>query len=689
MDAPERIAELRQLIDEHNVLYYVHDSPEISDARYDDLMRELESLEGEHPSLVTQDSPTQRVGSAPQSELSSVDHRLPMLSLANAKDEEELHAFDERVRKALGSDAPLEYVAEPKLDGLAVELVYEQGRLVLGSTRGDGVTGEDITANLRTLRAIPLALTGQDVPSLLEVRGEVFMHKEDFAAMNRARLEAGETPFANPRNSAAGSLRQLDTAITASRPLRIYCYGLGSVNGLKKDDLKSQSALLEKLPEWGLPVNTHYRRCSGMDEVVAMYRETERARDAFPYDIDGLVVKINSFALQQQLGERSRSPRWAIAGKFKAQQVTTVIEDIEASVGRTGAVTPVAHLRPVEVGGVTVSRATLHNQDEIDRKDIRIGDTVWVQRAGDVIPEVVQVVASKRPASAKPYRLPDKCPACGHKVYRPEDEAVARCVNAACPAQVQGRVEHFVSKGAMDIDGLGRRIVEELLATGRLKTAADIYSLTYDDLATLEIERTVRSKEEGEVKKQVALGDKVATKLLAAIDASRQTTFARLVYGLGIRNVGEQTAKVLSRALGANMGRLLSATREQLEAIDEVGPIVADAIVCFGADEANIKLIAELLAAGVAWDPEGVNKVAGPLAGETFVFTGTLVTMTRGEAQERVERLGGRVASSVSKKTAYLVAGPGAGSKQAKAESLGVKVISEEEFRERVGAADR
>ncbi|MCH7574183.1 MAG: NAD-dependent DNA ligase LigA [Candidatus Marinimicrobia bacterium] len=684
MDAPERIIELRQLIDEHNVLYYVHDSPEISDARYDDLMRELESLEGEHPSLVTQDSPTQRVGSAPQSELSSVDHRLPMLSLANAKDEDELRAFDERVRKALGSDAPLEYVAEPKLDGLAVELVYEQGRLVLGSTRGDGVTGEDITANLRTLRAIPLVLTGQDVPSLLEVRGEVFMHKDDFAAMNRARLEAGETPFANPRNSAAGSLRQLDTTITASRPLRIFCYGLGSVDGPGKNKLHSQIGLLEALPQWGLPVNANYRRCLGMDEVVAMYRETERARDTFPYDIDGLVVKINSFALQQQLGERSRSPRWAIAGKFKAEQVTTVIEDIEASVGRTGAVTPVAHLRPVEVGGVIVSRATLHNQDEIDRKDIRVGDTVWVQRAGDVIPEVVRVVTSKRPPSAKPYRLPDKCPACGHKVYRPEDEAVARCVNAACPAQVQGRVEHFVSKGAMDIDGLGRRIVEELLATGRLKTAADIYSLTYDDLATLEIERTVRSKEEGEVKKQVPLGDKVATKLLAAIDASRQTTFARLVYGLGIRNVGEHTAKVLSRALDGNMGRLLSATREQLQAIDEVGPIVADAIVRFGADEANIKLIAELLAAGVVWKREAADAGAQALAGLTFVFTGSLETMTRAEAQSMVERLGARAASSVSKKTAYLVAGPGAGSKRAKAESLGVKVISEAEFRDLV-----
>ncbi|MCH7859624.1 MAG: NAD-dependent DNA ligase LigA, partial [Candidatus Marinimicrobia bacterium] len=545
-------------------------------------------------------------------------------------------------------------------------------------------TGEDITANLRSIRAIPLTLRkGPPIPRLLEVRGEVCMHRDGFEALNRQRAAAGEPLFANPRNAAAGSLRQLDTRITAARPLRIYCYGPGATDGVT---FTSQWEFLETLPQWGLPVNREYRLCQGIDAVMAMFRDLEARRDALPYDIDGVVVKVNEFALQRKLGERSRSPRWAIAGKFKAQQATTVVEAIEARVGRTGAVTPVAHLRAVKVGGVTVSRATLHNQDEIDRKDVRVGDTVLVQRAGDVIPEVVQVILEKRPAKTRPYRLPKTCPVCGHEVYRPADEAVARCVNLACPAQVQGRFQHFISKGAMDIDGLGKRLVEQLIASGKVETVADIYRVTFEDLVGLEIERTVHLKDKGPTKKLVALGDKVATKLMAAIEASKNTTFARLIYALGIRNAGEHTARVLERALGGDMARLLAMTQAELEAIHEVGPIVAEGIVRFMGDKTNVTIIHDLLDLGVKLAPVEVSEgVLGPLAGQTFVFTGALEGMTRPEAEALVEGLGARAAKSVSKKTTYLVAGPGAGSKRAKAEKLGVKVLSEGEFLELVG----
>ncbi len=681
-----RIAELRRQIDEHNVRYYVYDSPIISDAKYDALMRELEALEAEHPELITPDSPTQRVGAEPQSELATVTRRMPMLSLANAMDEGELRAFDERVRRALETDAAIEYVTEPKLDGLAVELVYEEGRFVQGSTRGDGVTGEDITANLRTIRAIPLTLRPEAaIPRLLEVRGEVFMNRDEFEALNRGRAEAGEPLFANPRNSAAGSLRQLDTRVTASRPLRIYCYAPGEVSR-SQEFFTSQTEFLETLPEWGLPVNPAYRLCRGIKEVLEAYRELKSRRDSLLYDIDGLVVKVNDFTLQADLGQRSRSPRWAIAGKFEARQASTVVEDIEASVGRTGAVTPVAHLRPVTISGVTVSRATLHNQDEIDRKDIRVGDTVLVQRAGDVIPEVVQVIKEKRPAGTRHYVLPTTCPVCGHEVYRPPDEAVARCVNLSCPAQVQGRFEHFVSKGAMDIDGLGEKIIERLIATGKIHSVVDLYHLTFDDLAGMEIERTVHLKDQGVKKKMVALGDKVASKLIAAIEASKDTTFARLIYALGIRNVGEHLARVLERAFNGNVERFLNATREELEVIHEVGPIVADGIVRFIQDESNVTVIRALLEAGVRLAPSaGAEETSELLAGQTFVFTGTLERLTRQEAEVLVERLGGRAASSVSKMTSYVVAGPGAGSKMGKVRQLGVAVLTEEEFLQIVG----
>ncbi|MFB0515352.1 MAG: NAD-dependent DNA ligase LigA [Candidatus Neomarinimicrobiota bacterium] len=673
-----RIEDLRRQIEEHNVRYYVYDSPTISDAEYDALMRELEALEAVHPELITPDSPTQRVGAEPQSELATVGHRVPMLSLENAMDAAELQAFNDRVRRELRLTGPIDYVCEPKLDGVAVELVYEAGRLIQGSTRGDGVTGEDITANLRTIRAIPLTLhPGTAIPRLLEVRGEVFMTQEGFEALNRQRAAAGEPLFANPRNSAAGSLRQLDPRITAARPLRIYSYGLGSLEGIT---FSTQQQFLEALPGWGLPVNPEYRLCAGIEEVLEFYRELETRRQDLSYDIDGLVVKVNDFSLQTELGERSRSPRWAIAGKFAAQQATTMVEDIEASVGRTGAVTPVAHLHPVNVGGVTVSRATLHNQDDIERKGVRIGDTVLVQRAGDVIPEVVKVITEKRPPGSRPYRLPANCPVCGHLLYRPPDEVVTRCVNLACPAQVHGRFLHFVSKPAMDVDGLGEKIVEKLIVTGKVKSVVDIYRLTYDDLVNLEIERTVHTKT-GAEDRMVALGDKVATKLLAAIEASKNTTFARLIYALGIRNVGEHLATVLERAFNGDMDRFLHTTPGELEAIYEVGPIVAEGIVRFIQDESNVAIIRALLDAGMRLgQPAAAPEAAQVFVGQTFVFTGALERMTRPEAEALVERLGGRAASSVSTKTSYVVAGPGAGSKLEKARSLGVTVLTEEEF---------
>ncbi len=677
-----RVAQLRAQIDQANVRYYVHDDPTITDTEYDQLLRELEALEVRHPELVTPDSPTQRVGAEPQSELATVAHRVPMLSLANAMDDGELRAFDGRVRKELDIEGPVEYLCEPKLDGLAVELVYQQGRLVQGSTRGDGTTGEDITANLRTIRAIPLALTGEIAPpALLELRGEVFMTRKGFAHLNRQRAEAGQPLFANPRNSAAGSVRQLDPKVTAGRPLRIYCYGYGLVEG---PAFTTQQQFLKTLPQWGLPVNPEYRLCRGIDEAIQFYQSLETRRDRLPYDIDGLVVKVNDTGHQTRLGQRSRSPRWAIAGKFQAQQATTVVEDIQAGVGRTGALTPVAHLRPVNVGGVTVSRATLHNQDEIERKDVRVGDTVLVQRAGEVIPEVVKVITEKRPPHAKPYILPGTCPICGHEVYRPPDEVVARCLNLACPAQVRGRFEHFISKGAMNIDGLGEKIVERLIASGKIKTVADLYRLTFDDLAALEIERTVGriEAEAGQSKKMVPLGDKVATKLLAAIDASRQTTFARFIYALGIRNVGEHLSRVLERAYRGDLERLLAADAEELEAIHEVGAIVAEGLVRFTGDQSNRAVIRDLLALGVQFKAPQAPVVGADLTGKTFVFTGTLEKMSRREARELVESRGGRAVTSISPKTDYVVAGPGAGSKRAKAKELGVQVISEGEFLE-------
>ena len=656
VDVRKKVETLRKQLDHHNYRYYVLDDPEVADREYDTLLRELQKLEQNHPELVTHDSPTQRIGARPLEAFGSVDHRLPMLSLENAMSDEELIAFDERVKKGLDVDKSIEYVAELKMDGLAVELVYENGTFVRGSTRGDGFTGEGITQNLRTVRAIPLKLRDQKWPSSFEVRGEVFMDKQGFVLLNEQRLKEGESPFANPRNAAAGSLRQLDSSVTAGRPLKFFAYELAGATQ------PSQWETLESLKSWGLPVNGHTKLCGSMDAAVNFFHRWENERESLPYEIDGVVVKVNDLAQREALGVRSRSPRWAIAGKFKAQQVTTVVEDIIASVGRTGAVTPVAKLEAVSVGGVTVTNATLHNQDEINRKDVRIGDTVLVQRAGDVIPEVVKVISEKRPKETKPYNLPDSCPQCNGEVIRPEGEVVARCQNAACPAQVKGRIDHFVSKRAMNMDGLGTKLIDQMVEEGLLRDFSDIFTLKKEDVAGLE-----------------RMAEKSAENLMDAIKASKIVSLWRFVYGLGIRNIGEHLAQVLANRFG-DLDAIMSAAPEELEEIDEVGPIVAASIHSFFSGESNRAIVERCLASGVTLENPPTFSGATPLEGKTFVFTGSLEKFSRSEAKEMVEHMGGRAGSSVNQKTDYLVAGPGTGSKKTKAEELGVPILTETEF---------
>ena len=665
MDILRQIQLLRSEINQHNIHYYVQDNPVVSDSEYDELMRKLEKLENENPTLIAPDSPTQRIGASPLSEFQSLDHRLPMLSLANAMNKDELKEFDAQVKKGLGLEADIEYAAEPKLDGLAVELVYENGMFTHGSTRGDGTTGENITQNLKTIRAIPLSLIENvPVPRILEVRGEVFITHTDFKKMNDKRLEEGEQAFANPRNCAAGSLRQLDSSITANRPLRIYCYAPGIIEGVT---FQSQKELLEMLPKWGLPVNPKIEFGKGVDFLMGYYEKAEKFRNKLEYDIDGVVFKVNSFSHQDELGVRSRSPRWAIAGKLKSQQVTTTILSIEASLGRTGAVTPVAKLEPVSVGGVVVSNATLHNQDEIDRKDVRIGDIVLIQRAGDVIPEVVKVILEKRPENTTPYVIPASCPVCSHEVFRPEGESVARCQNMECPAQVKGRIDHFVSKGCMDIDGFGTKLVDQLVDKNLVKNVADIYSLNLDQLSELE-----------------RMAEKSAQNIMDAITASKKSSMARFIHALGIRNAGVHAAKVLEKSFGGNLENLMNADIEALTAIHEIGGIMAESIINFFQDDTNQKVITACLQAGIQFD-EVEPILESVFTGKTFVFTGSLEKFSRKDAQSMVEKLGARASGSVSSKTDYLVAGPGAGSKLKKAEELNISIYSEDEFLELIG----
>ena len=660
MNPEKRIDELRGIIQDHNYRYYILDDPTISDGEYDILLCELENLEKENPELITPDSPTQRVGSTPVTEFGTIEHRIPMLSLANAMNEEEFVAFDKRMQKGLDTDS-VTYMAEPKLDGLGVELVYENGLLVYGSTRGDGYTGEDITHNLKTIRGIPLSLRIVDitVPALLEVRGEVFIRKDDFIALNKKQELDEKPPFANPRNAAAGSLRQLDPKITVDRPLSIYCYQGGMINGQTFPD---HASFLDALKKWGLPVNPFVQVVTGSDGIISYHRELEEKRNDLPYEIDGTVFKINNYNERENLGSRSRSPRWAIAGKFKAQQATTVINDIDVQVGRTGALTPVAKLNPVYVAGVTVTNATLHNQDEIDRKDIRIGDTVLIERAGDVIPKVVKVITEKRPNGTKPFQIPAECPACGHGAHRPEGEVILRCENISCPRQIKGRIQHFTSKLAMNIDGLGVKVIDQLVEEGLLKTIDDLYSLNQESLAALD-----------------RLGEKSAGNLIEAISNSKETTFARFVYALGIRNVGEHIAKVLEKQFSGNLGEFQNANVEELENIYEIGPIVAETVVQFWSDKSNKLIVQNCLDKGVSLAEIEIKEYQ-PFEGQIFVFTGSLEKFTRKNAKDMVEDLGGKASSSVSKNTDFVVAGPGAESKLKKAEELGIDVLTEDEF---------
>ena len=660
-DLENRIIELRRTINDHNYNYYVLDNPIISDIEYDTLLRELDTLETKRPDLITTDSPTQRVGAAPLEAFTSVEHSIPMLSLENAMNSDELIAYYDRTKKGLGEIGDIQFVAEPKLDGIGVELIYQDGALIRGLTRGDGTMGEDITQNIKTIRSIPLALRNdkRNFPNLLEVRGEVFMLKKDFQKLNMAREDNNEPLFANPRNAAAGSLRQLDPSITAKRPLSIFCYEAGNITG---DAFSSHKDFLSALAEWGFPVNSEIALTNDVDQMLSYHRKLEDKRNNLPYEIDGTVFKVNNIDQRNILGTRSRSPRWAIAGKFKAIQVTSTVIDIVASIGRTGAITPVAKLRPVNVGGVIVTNATLHNQDEIDRKDIRIGDTVWVQRAGDVIPEVVKVVKDKRPLNANRYQLPKLCPSCDKEIIRPEGESVARCFNLLCSAQTKGRIKHFISKGGLDVDGFGEKLVDQLVDKGLIHTFDDIFTLRFDDLVNLE-----------------RMAEKSAHNILSSIEKSKKTTFAKFVYALGIRNIGSHLSKVLEDHFQSDLEKFQSTTFEELENINEVGPIVADAIVRFWSDESNTAIVSNCIERGVEFMQRS-NSLDKRFDNLSFVFTGTLKKLKRDDAKKIVESYGGRVSSSVSKKISYLVAGESAGSKLDKARDLGVKVVTELEF---------
>jgi len=661
----KRIQTLRDEINRHNYLYYVLDSPEVSDAEYDRLFDELAQLEKQHPELVTPDSPTQRVGAAPLEEFKSVRHSLPMLSLNKANTVGDFLDFHRRVLELSGAaEEEIEYTVEPKFDGLAVELVYENGVLSLGCTRGDGTTGEDVTLNLRTIRRVPLRLLGNPNPPLIEVRGEVIMNKRDFEKLNQARLEGEEPLFANPRNAAAGSVRQLDPRITSTRPLSMYAYGIGRIEG---KELTHHWETLLYLKHLGFRVSQYVELCRTTGEIREYYEKILSLRNDLPYEIDGIVVKVNPFVLQERMGVLSRSPRWAVAWKFPPQQENTKIRDIIVSVGRTGALTPVALLEPVKVGGVEVSRATLHNEDELRKKDVRIGDTVVVQRAGDVIPEVVKVIESQRTGQEKPFIMPDKCPVCGSRVERPPGEAIHRCTGIACPAQIKENIKHFVSRGAMDIEGIGSKYLEQMIDKKIIEDQADLYFLTKEDLGKMD-----------------RMGDKLAENMLKAVDRSRNPSLANLIYALGIRNVGTHLAAVLARNF-KSVDNLARQGVEDLAQVHEIGPIVAQSIYNFFRNPKNTRVLEKLKQGGVQFPREEVEeKKPTPLSGKTVVLTGGLDSFSRDEARRIIEELGGRVTSSVSKKTDFVIVGKDPGSKYDDALRLGVKTLDENEFKKMI-----
>ena len=658
----EEVAALRAQLLDWAEAYFERDAPVVPDADYDQAMKRLEALEREFPDLVTPDSPTQRVGSAPLSEFESVEHRLAMLSLDNAFSSEDMDDFHRRVTERLGA-GDVAYCCEPKLDGVAVSIVYEHGALVLAATRGDGARGENITANVRTISNVPLILIGEGVPPYLEVRGEVVIPRDAFERMNAQARAADEKVFVNPRNAAAGSLRQLDSRITARRPLTFTAYSVGAVEG---DLPAAHDAILRRLSEWGLPISEYMQTVSGIAACDDYYEALARQRDTLPFDIDGIVFKINGMAEQEKLGFVSRAPRWAIARKFPAQEVSTQLLGVDFQVGRTGAITPVARLEPVFVGGVTVSNATLHNADEIERLGVKLGDTVVVRRAGDVIPQIVSVVEGNTSGSSPeraPIIFPDQCPDCGSDVAREEGEAVIRCIGGmACSAQLKAVIRHFASRKAMDIEGLGDKLIDQLVDDGLVGSVADIFRLSQPQLAALD-----------------RMGDKSSENLLASIDQSRSTTLPKFIYALGIREVGEATARALANHF-LELDALLAAPTDELEGGDDVGPIVARHIRGFASDNRNKQVVGDLLALGVNWPPVNVASSEGPLAGTIWVVTGKLESMTRGDAEQRLRSLGAKTASSVSAKTSSVLAGPGAGSKRKKAEELGISIVDETEW---------
>ncbi len=664
--AARRARELRAQIDEANYRYYVLDNPTLSDAEYDRLLGELQTLEARYPDLITPDSPTQRVGAPPAAAFAPFKHSIPMTSMDNAFAEEDVRNWDARVRKGLGTDAEVTYAAEPKFDGVSVSLRYVGGLLRQAGTRGDGATGEDITANVRTIRAVPLKLKGQGWPETIEVRGEVVIPLADFRRLNEEQLKRGEKIFANPRNAAAGSLRQLDPKVTASRPLSFFPWGVGEVSGAIAP---RYSGIVERLKAWGFPVSQYFQIVPGADGCLAYHRAMLERREQLPFEVDGVVYKVDDLAARERLGYTARAPRWAIAHKFPAHEEHTVVEDILPSVGRTGVITPVAVLRPVQVSGVTVTHATLHNEDELKRKDVRIGDTVVVRRAGDVIPEVVGVVLEKRPAHTRRWHMPSKCPVCGSDVVREAEQAAHRCMGGLyCSAQRMGAILHFSARSAMDIEGLGEKLVEQLVQKGLVRTVADLYRLKHADLVALE-----------------RMGEKSAQNLLAQIEKSKTTTLGRFLYALGIPQVGEATAQQLAEHFG-DLDALMDADVETIDAVPNIGPAMAEDIHAFFHEKHNRDVIAKLRAAGVRW-PKPVRRVKAeaPLAGKTFVLTGTLSSLSREEAKKKLQALGAKVAGSVSKKTDYVVVGADPGSKAEKARALQVEMIDENRLLRMIG----
>ena len=654
----QQVKTLRKALHRHNYRYYVLDDPEVSDAEYDRLMQDLKELEETYPEVASPNSPTTRVGAPPLEKFDTVAHSIPMLSLDNGFKDEDILDFDGRVRRNLKIQSNILYTAEPKMDGVAVELIYEDGRLTTASTRGDGVIGELITANVKTIRSVPLVMQKSGLPGFpprLEIRGEVIIGHEAFRQLNRERVAQELPPFANPRNAAAGSLRQLDSKITATRPLDIFFYGVGIFTGFESD---SHWEILKLLQNWGFRINPLIRPKISIKEVLEYFLELNQKRHQLPYDIDGMVIKIDSIPLQQRLGATTRSPRWAIAYKFQAIQESTVVENIEVQVGRTGTLTPVAHLKPVNVGGVTVSRATLHNEDEILKKDVRIGDTVLVQRAGDVIPEVVKVILSKRIGGEKKFVMPQSCPVCGTSTARIAGEAATRCINSTCSAQVKERIKHFASKGAFDIDGLGEKLVDQLVEKGLVSSFADLFQLDVETLANLD-----------------RMGIKSAENLVRAIEMSKEIQFARFLFALGIRHVGEHVAVLLAEHFG-DLGQLVECPEDELTAIEGIGPVVAKSISGFFKQEKNVASVERILNSGIRLEFQSFPK-ATTLAGKVFVLTGTLTGMTRREAREKIEALGGKLSSSVSGNTDFVVAGESPGSKLAKARDLGVEILDE------------